>query len=161
MIDTDKMDDIARLYRLFTMVPTGLPYLKRSLKDSITNRGREINRLSLGMDGGDVDMEGEEADNGNRKGSGKARAPNPGAQTLSLALKWVQDVLDLKDKFDIVWKRAFNNDREVESALNEVGSDLRRITKLAHISDFYRLSNRLLMETRRHLSLFRYLLMIT
>lgn len=119
MIDTDKMDDIARLYRLFTMVPTGLPYLKRSLKDSITNRGREINRLSLGMDGGDVDMEGEEADNGNRKGSGKARAPNPGAQTLSLALKWVQDVLDLKDKFDIVWKRAFNNDREVESALNE------------------------------------------
>jgi cullin 3 len=161
MIDTDKIEDIARLYRLFTMVPTGLPCLKRSLKDSIAHRGREINRLSLGMDGGDLDVEGDEADNASRKGKGKARAPNPGAQTLSLALRWVQDVLDLKDKFDSVWKRAFNSDLQVESALNEVGGASQTITKSAHISDFYRLSNRLLTVTRRHPNLFRYLLMTT
>jgi len=124
MIDMDKMEDIARLYRLFTMVPTGLPCLKRSLKDSIAHRGRGINRLSLS---GDIDVEGDEADNANRKGKGKARPPNTGTQILSLSLRWVQDVLDLKDKFDSVWKQAFNSNREVESALNEVGGASSRI----------------------------------
>jgi cullin 3 len=138
MIDTDKMDDIGRLYRLFTMVPTGLLCLKRSLKDSITHRGREINRLSLGIDGGDVDIEGDEADHVDRKGKGKARAPNAGAQTLSLALRWVQDVLDLKDKFDCIWKQACCSDREVESALNEVGRASCTMENMsAHIFDFF------------------------
>jgi cullin 3 len=121
MIDTDKIDDLARLYRLFTMVPTGLPCLKQSLKQSITHRGKDINRLSHGVDGIDMEVDGDEADNASRKGKGKARPPNPVAQTLSLALRWVQDVLGLKDKFDTIWRKAFNNDREVESALNEVG----------------------------------------
>jgi cullin 3 len=121
MIDTDKVDDIARLYRLFTMVPTGLPCLKRSLRESITHRGKDLNRLSHGVDGDDLEMDVGDGDNAARKGKGKAKPPNPAAQTLSLALRWVQDVLNLKDKFDTIWRKAFNNDREVESALNEVG----------------------------------------
>ena len=124
MIDTDKIEDIARLYRLFTMVPNGLPCLRRSLRDSIAHRGREINRLSLVMESDDVDIVGDEAGNVVRNDKGKARAPNHSTQTLSLALRWVQDVLDLKDKLDLVWRRAFNNDLQVESSLNEVGAAL-------------------------------------
>lgn len=167
MIDSDKdnMDNLARLYRLFTMVPTGLPCLKRSLKDSIANRGKEVNRLSLGLDSGDIDVEGDgvenKAENASRKGKGKTRTPNLIVQTLSLALRWVQDILDLKDKFDSIWKQAFNNDRELESALNEVGSVSRRMIKLAHIFSVYRLSNRLLMATRRHPNSFLCSLMTT
>ncbi|KAF5382100.1 hypothetical protein D9615_004330 [Tricholomella constricta] len=118
MIDTDKADDLARLYRLFISVSTGLPCLKRSLKDSIARRGSEINRVSLGTESGDMDIDpvGDEVD---RKGKGKARSVTSGAQKLALALKWVQDVLDLRDKFVAVWENAFNKDREVESALNE------------------------------------------
>ncbi|RDB26053.1 Cullin-3 [Hypsizygus marmoreus] len=119
MIDTEKTDDLARLYRLFVMVPIGLPCLKKSLKDSIARRGTEINRTSLGNDGGDLDI-GEDAGSLKRKGKGKARpAGGGGAEKLTLALKWVQDVLDLRDKFVAVWQMAFNSDREVESALNE------------------------------------------
>lgn len=123
MVDTERTADLARLYRLFITVPTGLPCLKRSLKDSIAHRGKEVNRVSLGADSGDMDLdpdvdEGERAKN---KGKGKARPPaNGAAQKLALALKWVQDVLDLRDKFDAVWKSAFNCDRDIESALNEV-----------------------------------------
>ncbi|KAG5638768.1 pre-tRNA nuclear export protein [Sphagnurus paluster] len=119
MIDMDKIDDLARLYRLFVTVPEGLFCLKRSLKDSITRRGREINRASLGAESGEIDVEtpGGEVD---RKGKGKSRLPtNAAAQRLSLALKWVEDVLNLRDKFVAIWKDAFMTDREVESALNE------------------------------------------
>jgi cullin 3 len=121
MIDSEKTEDLARLYRLFIMVPAGLPCLKRSLKESIARRGKEINRTSLGTEIGDVDLQdGGDDERESVKRKGKTRPPSTGTQTLSLALKWVQDVLDLKDKFDLVWKRALQSDRELESALNEV-----------------------------------------
>ena len=120
MIDTAKMDDLARLYRLYIMVPDGLPSLRRALKASIAHRGKEINTVSTVTDIADatIDIVGDD-DDGGAKGKGKVRTTG-GAQTLALALKWVQDVLDLKDKFDQVWKRSFQSDRDLESALNEV-----------------------------------------
>lgn len=120
MIDTDKMDHLARLYRLFKMVPAGPPCLRKALKASISRRGKDINRSSSGGDGAEeIDI----VENEESKVKGKVRVA--GAQTLALALKWVQDVLDLKDMFDHVWRVAFGNDRDLESALNEV-SDLSR-----------------------------------
>jgi len=124
MIDLDKVEDLNRLFRLFTMVPTGLPILRRSLKDSVLRRGKDINQSSIATDAvEDGDGDGDEADAAvigpKGKGKWKARAQGP-PQTSTLALKWVQDVLDLKDRFDRLWKQAFEISREVESALNEV-----------------------------------------
>jgi cullin 3 len=110
MIDLDKYTDLERMFRLFTMVPSGMPCIKRHLKASISRRGKAINDKSLGIDS-DVPA----ADSAT-KGKGAAQAP----QTLTLALQWVHDVLDLKDKFDKVWKDSFKSDREIEAALNEV-----------------------------------------
>lgn len=123
MVDTDKIDDLGRLYRLCIMVPTGLPCLRRALKDSIARRGKDINRASAGTEvgEGDIDVGNDDgaADKAKGKGKGKVRVV-AGAQTMSLALKWVQDVLDLKDTFDRVWRMALQSDRDLESALNEV-----------------------------------------
>ncbi|KAJ6494801.1 Cullin-domain-containing protein [Mycena vitilis] len=105
MIDLNKMNDMARLYRLFVTVPAGLPCLKRALKDSVRRRGETINQASLGFEGGDGELP-------------KSHQPQ-GAKTLTLALAWVQDVLNLKDSFDKIWKEAFSSDRELESTLNE------------------------------------------
>src|SRR6267154_297575 len=122
MLDLDKFDDINRLYRLFIMVPSGMPTLRRSFKDSILRRGREINlasaSLDIGQDIDDGDLNDAET-KGKHKGQGRGATGSP---TLPLALRWVQNVLDLKDKFDCVWKRAFDSHREVESSLNEVGA---------------------------------------
>jgi cullin 3 len=54
------------------------------------------------------------------KGKGKARAPSAQATALAQALRWVQDVLDLKDKFDAVLDIAFNGDKQVQASINEV-----------------------------------------
>lgn len=124
MIDLDKVEDLNRLYRLFTRVPTGLPALRRSLKDSVLRRGKDLNQSSITTDvAEDIEVDAEEVDTAvsgpKGKGKGKARAQGP-PQMSTLALKWVQDVLDLKDKFDRLWKQGFECNREMECALNEV-----------------------------------------
>lgn len=121
MIDLDKLDDLARLYRLFSMVPAGVPTLRKALRETVIRRGRDISSASLSMDGDDPQDEDAVERSSKAKGKGKARA-NAGSQVLSLALKWVQDVLDIKDKFDQLWTDAFRSDREIESSVNEVRS---------------------------------------
>ncbi|PSR75595.1 hypothetical protein PHLCEN_2v9075 [Hermanssonia centrifuga] len=117
MVDSDRLEDLSRLYRLFIMVPTGLPALKKALRDSVIRRGQELNISSALAEG--VDLVEDEPDDIKGKGKAKARPANSGAQTLQLALKWVEDVLALKDKCDGIWMKAFQSDREVESGLNE------------------------------------------
>ena len=113
MLDMDKYDDLDRLFRLFSMVPAGIPSLKRALRESISRRGKEINQLSLG---GSAEPKAEPEQG---KGKGKARATTQ-SDALSSALRWVQDVLNLKDKFDTAWEKSFQSNRDVESTLNEV-----------------------------------------
>ncbi|EIW83862.1 Cullin-domain-containing protein [Coniophora puteana RWD-64-598 SS2] len=146
LIDLNRLDDLSRLYRLFTMVPPGLPTLRRALKDSILRRGREINQASTSADAmqaaaaaadamqaaaaaADDDADVEDAAKG--KGKGKAREAPAGSQMLSMALKWVQDVLDLKDKFDYLWKQSFDGNREIEGTLNEAFEDFINLNEKA------------------------------
>jgi cullin 3 len=123
MVDLDKLEDLNRLYRLFIMVPNGMPTLRRSFKDSILRRGREINLASssadAGQDADDGDLNEVETMKGKAKSQGRGATGPP---MLALALTWVQHVLDIKDKFDCIWERAFESNRELESSLNEVGA---------------------------------------
>lgn len=121
MIDHGKIDDLSRLYSLYGLINEGVPCLRRFVKSSIERRGAELNKAS---------MEGREVDNGGAedepdpspkgKGKVKARPPNAGAHGLALALRWVEDVLHMKDKFEGIWEMAFKSNREIESGLNEV-----------------------------------------
>lgn len=115
MIDTDKIQSLTLMYKLFKRVATGVPTIRRAFKESIIRRGSEINSDSEF----DVVEEPAEAES-NSKGKGRAKPRVTGIQTLQQALKWVKDVLELKDKFTRVWSEAFNSDRELETALAEV-----------------------------------------
>ncbi|KIK96146.1 hypothetical protein PAXRUDRAFT_826271 [Paxillus rubicundulus Ve08.2h10] len=136
MIDVHKVEDINRLYRLSTMVPIGLPTLRRALKDSILRRGKDINQSSVNSDhqeDGEMDGEGAGAGTAQAKGKGKGKARVQGGtpQTLTVALKWVQDVLDLNDKFDRLWKEAFEMNREVEGSFHEAFEDFVNLNEKA------------------------------
>lgn len=121
MIDHDKLDDLSRLYQLFSLVPEGVPSLRRSLKASIQKRGTELNSVSMeGREIADGDAEDDPDPAAKGKTKAKPRPSNAGAHGLALALRWVEAVLQLKDKFDHVWEVSFKNNREIESGLNEV-----------------------------------------
>ena len=113
MIDLNQKDNLARLYRLFIMVPAGRTTLRRALKDSILRRGIEINRAY----GDENSPDNVAIIPDDPKGKGKARAP---AAPVDIASKWVEDVLSLKDKFDQYWRHCFESDREFETSCNEV-----------------------------------------
>lgn len=112
MLDMENIEVLSRLYQLYSIVPTGIPILKRALKDSIGRRGRVINETSVGVD----IVEGAEQLEPDPKGKGKAKVP---VNSVTPATEWVERVLDLKDKFDSVWRKALQSDREVEIAINE------------------------------------------
>ena len=115
MIDADRIQSLTLMYKLFKRVAPGIPAIRKAFKDSIVRRGNEIN-MNVEFDAAEEPGEGE----GSSKGKGKAKPKVTGSQTLQQALRWVQDVLDLKDKFNRVWSEAFNLDRELETALAEV-----------------------------------------
>jgi cullin 3 len=115
MIDADKIQSLTLMYKLFKRVATGIPSIRKAFKESIIRRGGEIN-MNAEFDVAEEPAEGE----GSSKGKGKAKARPTGSQTLQQALKWVRDVLELKDKFHRVWSEAFNSDRELETAMAEV-----------------------------------------
>ncbi|KAF8632266.1 hypothetical protein AX15_002011 [Amanita polypyramis BW_CC] len=118
MINSSKKEDLARLYRLCVGIPPGLTYLKKVLKDSITQCGREINRLSLVVDEVDEEQAGPDEGDAKRKAKiAKIKSANIGAS------RWVQDVLDLKDKFDNIWVSCWQSDLSIESAMYEAFSD--------------------------------------
>ena len=115
MIDTDRIQSLTLMYKLFKRVESGTSAIRKAFKDSIVRRGNEIS-MNTDFDAADEAGMGE----GGSKGKGKAKLKMTGPQTLQQALKWVQDVLDLKDKFSRVWSEAFGSDRDLETAMVEV-----------------------------------------
>jgi cullin 3 len=111
MVDGNRLEDLNRMYRLFFHVSTstgGPQALQKGLKESIIARGKIINESN--------DRSNAEATEDTK---GKPSASTQ-TQNLTVALKWVQDALDLKDKFDTILKRALMNDRACELAITEV-----------------------------------------
>jgi cullin 3 len=118
MVDNNNFEDLSRLFKLCSMVPTGLHSIKSALKDSIVLRGKVINEGSISEEDVDEENDAREIEGRKYKGKGKVRSPSTGVQP---AMLWVQDVLDLKDKFDIIWKTSLQTNRDVESCINGVG----------------------------------------
>jgi cullin 3 len=159
MVDLERVDDLARLYRLFALVPEGPPTLRKAVKDSISSRGKAINDAGLGAGTADADGEGEpqeeDADataKSKPRAKGKPPAESAASQTLKVALKWVEDVLELKDKFDGVLRGSFQNDRDLESGINEVSASWGVGDCAEH---FLRRSSHSSMRTRKRPSSYR------
>lgn len=120
MVDHDKLEDLSRLYLLYSLVLEGVPVLRQSLKTSVQRRGMDLNTSSMeGRELGDGDAEDDLDPSAKGKGKAKARPPTS-AHGLALALRWVEGLLQLKDKFDGIWETAFQSNREIECGLNEV-----------------------------------------
>ncbi|KAL9935024.1 hypothetical protein V8E36_006100 [Tilletia maclaganii] len=126
MLEEDKIDDLARMYRLFYRVQDGPVVLKTGVKTYIARKGRVINE-AMGASGGGggpnaVGNDNDDAAGGldETGGSKKAASAAAGAAGAgALAFKWVEDVLALKTKMDRIQKEGFSDDKGCEAAINE------------------------------------------
>ncbi|KAJ9119446.1 hypothetical protein QFC24_005679 [Naganishia onofrii] len=151
MIDTMRIPDLQRVYRLYIRpnVTEGLNVLMSELKKYVSTRGHTINEnvtagvtpaitsdvpssskanttvLSSSTQLDPVSAQGA-AQKVTGTSSGKpslagaaANTATSAAAAVNVALRWVQEVLDLKDTFDRIWKEAFEEDKAIQTALND------------------------------------------
>lgn len=127
MIANDRYEDLTILYQLISRIDSSKEPLKLALQARVVQLGLEINKIiSSGDFGGPVvaedvkpEAEEDEAD-GSKK---KAKPMSTTAKQTLAAIKWVDEVLLLKDKFDRMWKECFKEDTILETAITKSFSD--------------------------------------
>lgn len=124
MIDNDRLEDLSIIYRLVSRpgVKEGVEKLKRIMSVRIIELGVEIEKglNDVNLSGPKADPDGEDAPN---DAAERAKPLTGAARQTAAAVKWVDDVLQLKDKFDRFLSECFSNDKILESALTKSFSD--------------------------------------
>lgn len=118
MIDNDKVEDLSILYRLISRVDPKKTALRETLQKRVVELGLEIEKVLKGTDFSTGPADGEEGGEPE-----KTKLLNPAAQQTAAAIKWVDDVLRLKDKFDALWTQCFEEDLIIQTALTKSFSD--------------------------------------
>ncbi|KAH9845832.1 putative cullin family protein [Teratosphaeria destructans] len=141
MVANDKFDEIGLVFELEARVDPKKPELTKAIQKIIEEMGTNINNNAIAASQAQPQATtagAEEGDDDGAKDDGKAKArPTPtkavNQQTVA-ALKWVEDILALKDQFDIITKRSFNSDQTVTTALNRSTADV--INAFARSSEY-------------------------
>ncbi|KAH9909269.1 putative cullulin 3 [Xylariomycetidae sp. FL2044] len=118
MIDNDRFDDLSILYQLVSRIDPKKAAIYNAMGSRVIELGSEIEKALRNTDFSILQQAsaGEGAD-----GSDKAKSKplNSAAQQTAAAVKWVDDVLQLKDKFDRVWSDCFDRDQGLQTAMNK------------------------------------------
>ncbi|TRX90061.1 hypothetical protein FHL15_008980 [Xylaria flabelliformis] len=116
MIDNDRVEDLKILYTLVSRVDDKVPALRNALAVRVMELGNEIEQNLNNTDFSIAQGPSTEEPNGDGE-KPKPKALNAAAQLTAAAIKWVDDVLQLKDKFDQLWVACFDRKAVIETAL--------------------------------------------
>ncbi|KAI1445307.1 putative cullulin 3 [Annulohypoxylon stygium] len=122
MIDNERLEDLRILYQLLARVDTKKNVLRKVLSARVVELGLEIEQVLKGTDFSIAQQASEEepADGAEKS---KPKTLTAAAQQTAAAVKWVDDVLSLKDKFDVLWSTCFEEDLILQTALTKSFSD--------------------------------------
>jgi cullin 3 len=124
MLDNDRLDELEMIYDLISKVDPHKLELKTAVQKRIYESGTDINKSATTNaqipPANSAAPPAEKADA--EKGDGENKAPPINQQTAA-AIKWVNEVLVLKEKYDNVLAIAFNSDRGLQTAFTRSFSD--------------------------------------
>ncbi len=121
MMDNDRLGELEMIYDLSARVDPKKDELRKALQSRIVNLGTEINKAATSVPAAPLLNEAApEAE----KGDGEVKAPEKqiNQQTVA-AIKWVDDVLLLKEKYDHIVAVPFQADQGLETALTRSFTD--------------------------------------
>jgi len=124
MIDNDRLEDLAILYELISRVDKDKTTLKHILAKRVIDLGVEIEKVLKETDFSIPMADGPE---GTGDGPTKSAPLNASAQQTAAAIKWVTDILALKEKFDRLWTECFEKDLVVQTAITSSFTELFRL----------------------------------
>ncbi|KIW10830.1 hypothetical protein PV08_10129 [Exophiala spinifera] len=112
MLDNDKIQDLANVYDLIARVDQRKGALRDALQKRVIEQGSDINKAA------NVISEAQPAAKPpQRPADGKAPAEKSLSQQTQAAINWVEQVLELRNKYDRFWVEAFRKDVVMEKAL--------------------------------------------
>ena len=122
MLKTDRLSELEMVYDLVARVDPRKEKLKLAVQERIIELGTELNNAASNMAAmpmsKDLNQDGETAE---------ADSKAPGAKAISqqtvAAIKWVDDILQLKEKFDNVLAVAFKSDQGLQTAFTRSFTD--------------------------------------
>ncbi|EAU33596.1 conserved hypothetical protein [Aspergillus terreus NIH2624] len=114
MIDNDRLDALHSIYVLSARVDSKKPPLTAAVQKRIVEIGREINASAIQQGQAPVAKPAEKTADGAKKAVEKEKPVN---QQTASAIKWVDDVLALKTKFDKIWEKSFQSDQVMQSSI--------------------------------------------
>lgn len=122
MLDNDRVDLLASVYELNARVDKKKTTLTLAVQKRIVEMGQEINSSTANMAQASAPPGTKPAKepNGEKKPADKEKEKEkekPVNQQTVSAIKWVDDVLSLKTKFDTIWQEAFKKDQGMEGAI--------------------------------------------
>ncbi len=120
MLDNDRLDDLEMIYHLSARVDPKKDELRKAVQTRIVDLGTEVNNTALAPAQAPVRPS---APNGERAEVEDKTAEKPTNQQTTAAIKWVDDVLILKEKFDAVLEKAFQADQGLQTAFSRSFTD--------------------------------------
>ena len=118
MLDNDKIQDLANVYELISRVDQRKGALKEVVKKRVVELGTEINKAANVI--GDIAPASKQRPSVEGKGIQQEKALS---QQTQAAIVWVEQILELKAKFDKLWIEAFQKDSVLEKALENSFQD--------------------------------------
>ncbi|KAL2870988.1 cullin family protein [Aspergillus lucknowensis] len=129
MLDNDRLDTLGKLYALSARVDAKKTHLTAAVQKRIVEMGHEINGASIALAQAPAPVKSADANAAEKK-----EKERPVNQLTTSAIKWVDDILLLKKKFDNIWQRSFQSDQVLQTAITASFSEF--INSTARSSEF-------------------------
>ena len=111
MLDNDRVDDLKNVFELVARVDPRKTALKEAVQKRVVELGSEINKTALST------LSAPTAKAALKAPADRAPPEKGLNQQTQAAITWVEQILDLKSKYDRLWALAFLNDTVMEKAL--------------------------------------------
>ncbi|KAL8981560.1 MAG: hypothetical protein Q9177_005532 [Variospora cf. flavescens] len=122
MLDNDRLPDLEMVYEISSWVDPKKEELKKAVQKRIVAQGEEINSTAKEASDAPV-VKPTKADPEKGDEVGKPAAEKPINQQTAAAIRWVDDVLQLKDKYDHILEKAFQGDQGLQTGFTRSFSD--------------------------------------
>ena len=122
MLDNDRLDDLEMIYELSSWADPDKKDLKNAVQRRIFEQGSEINAAAQTTTDA-PSAKPSKPDLEKSEGDGKTSPEKPANQQTSAAIKWVDDILLLKDKYDHILKSAFQLDQGLQTGFSRSFTD--------------------------------------
>ncbi|TGZ78661.1 Cullin-domain-containing protein [Ascodesmis nigricans] len=115
MLDNDKIDDLKLMYMLILRVDPDAKIMKEMVSARIVEQGKDVNSNLQ-----NAPAEAASTAPGVPSTSAAAAAAKDekaASSATAMAIRWVNEILMLKDKYDKIWESAFHKDKSMQTTI--------------------------------------------